>query len=480
MEDTSMLNIPPSPILLRLLIDSLLSAVWYNAPWLVVLSIAMTAFYALWANRTLYTLQQSTTIDSSPVVDRIIVVYAGVMTALLFWILFFHTVGSSYDRTVSYAVNTVVVVTICTYIAVRWLTHSGDMPSRLHVTSLTLSGLGLLNVWVALEQFKMIGTLTISMGLYVLFVWMFVILTAIRLYQGSVYSGETLQKRTISLFTVTTLLFVSGFSFQNIVHVHSSARHGSVDISEMALIPAGTFWYGCAGNQDAECASEERPGRWTYLDSFYIDRYEATVADYRACVTAGGCSSVGLRYPIWFHGEIHPEFAWACNWGKRGYEDHPINCIRWEQAAHYCQWKGERLPTDLEWEKAARGATDKRIYPWGNEGYTTTVYANIADESAGARMPHWLYQRNYNDGAIATAPVGSYREGISPYGIYDMIGNVEEWTSSWYDKEKGQHSLKGSSWHRSAEKARISFTYKSDMQSQPDYGGVRCASSPLH
>jgi hypothetical protein len=127
-----------------------------------------------------------------------------------------------------------------------------------------------------------------------------------------------------------------------------------------------------------------RPGGEQELPAFAIDRTEVTVAQFAACVDQGGCSSEGLTMP-YFDGSEHPDFAEFCNWQKR--DDHPINCVTWEQARTYCQWAGKRLPTEAEWEKAARG-TDGRKYPWGNDGFDKgTKVANIADESAGKRFP---------------------------------------------------------------------------------------------
>jgi formylglycine-generating enzyme required for sulfatase activity len=247
----------------------------------------------------------------------------------------------------------------------------------------------------------------------------------------------------------------------------------------MALVPAGPFWRGCAGEADADCAPLEEPGHVERLGPFWIDQREVSVAAYRDCVRAGACSGEGLRVPVWFHGEVHEEFAWACNWGKRGRDQHPVNCVSWHQARDHCAWLGKRLPSEAEYEKAARGASDHRIHPWGDRGYAgAPPLANIADRSALSRLPHWPALASYDDGAVATAPVGAYSEGASPFGVLDLVGNVEEWTSDWYDAEHTLRSIRGGSWHRAAEHARISHRYPSDPASHPDYGGFRCVWSP--
>jgi formylglycine-generating enzyme required for sulfatase activity len=260
--------------------------------------------------------------------------------------------------------------------------------------------------------------------------------------------------------------------------VTPTAKDSHPVLDGMVLIPAGMFWFGCANTKDRNCDKDEMTGRWMYASTFWIDRYEVTTEQYRACVQAGACTYSGLKIPVWFNEERHPELAWSCNWGKRDRDKHPINCVSWSQATQYCAWLNKRLPTDIEFEKAARGDKDDRIYPWGDDSYGTgAVYANIADKSALSEFPDWPAHRSYDDGAIATAPVGSYPDGISPYGVYDLIGNVEEWTSDWYDEAKSYRSIRGASWHRAPTVARISREYPSAMSSQPDYGGFRCAFS---
>ena len=151
-----------------------------------------------------------------------------------------------------------------------------------------------------------------------------------------------------------------------------------------------------------------------YLDGFWIDKYEVTVDGYKKCVDGGGCSAPSTTSTY-----CSGKYAKGNNWGKAGRGDHPVNCVDWDQAGAYCKWKGKRLATEAEWEKAARG-TDGRKYPWGNEK-ASCDRAVMGDGGKGC-------------GRDSTWPVGSKPGGVSPYGAHDMAGNVFEWTSDWYGK----------------------------------------------
>ena len=169
---------------------------------------------------------------------------------------------------------------------------------------------------------------------------------------------------------------------------------------DMVLVPAGKFWMGCNGTVDSSCGSDEKPGHDVYLDAFEIDKTETTVSAYGACWSAGPCET-----PL--------KYSSGCNWGIAGKEDHPVNCLDWDDAKAYCEWSGKRLCTEAEWEKAARG-TDGRRYPWGNAEPTCTLAV-------------------MNGCPGDTQAVGSIPAGASPYGALDMAGNVWEWVADWYD-----------------------------------------------
>jgi formylglycine-generating enzyme required for sulfatase activity len=167
----------------------------------------------------------------------------------------------------------------------------------------------------------------------------------------------------------------------------------------MVLVPAGEFIMGSDIDQAAA-----RPAHPVYLDTFYIDKYEVTQARYRECIEAGGCATdYGklLNTPIW--------------------DQHPMMDITWYDAQEYCEWRGGSLPSEAQWEKAARG-TDERKFPWGNEPVTCE-------------------RVRYGECGWMTDPVGSHPAGASPYGAEDMAGNVWEFVYDWYQQDYYEHSL---------------------------------------
>jgi len=170
-----------------------------------------------------------------------------------------------------------------------------------------------------------------------------------------------------------------------------ATRVNEMDGAIYVFVPAGPFTMGTDSGDD-----DEGPAHTVHVDSFWIMRTETTNALYAACVGAGACTAPGNS--VW----NDPDFA-----------DHPVTHVTWEQASAYAVWAGGRLPTEAEWEKAARG-TDQRAYPWGSEATSNELL-------------------NFNFAVGSTTPVGSYPAGASPYGALDMAGNVEEWVADRYD-----------------------------------------------
>lgn len=202
---------------------------------------------------------------------------------------------------------------------------------------------------------------------------------------------------------------------------YDNTRIGSKP-NEMVLVPAGKFIRGTNGR-----LPDEGPQHTLYVDSFYIDKYEVTNLQYLASL-----KDTGRKPPKDFvNGNVPP-----------GKVDHPVVYVSWYDAKAYCEWAGKRLPTDIEWEKAARG-TDGRTYPWGDEFDIKYVNSPV----------RWEQLNLIGD----TTPVGAFEKGKSVYGLYDMSGNVWEWTSSRYEPYPGNtrkselyggnyRTLKGGSW----------------------------------
>ena len=237
---------------------------------------------------------------------------------------------------------------------------------------------------------------------------------------------------------------------------HPKAASGKVQEQSMVLVPAGEFTMGSSTGD-----ADERPVRQVYVDAFYMDKHQMSVGKYGTFLEATSHEA--------------PE-----DWDimdKPVHQKRPVINVDWADADAYCKWAGKRLPTEAEWEKSARG-TDGRIYPWGNE-LPTDFRANMKKEI-------------WNNHVVLT-PVGMFEAGKSPYGIYDMAGNVWEWVSDWYDQDyyktgslrnptgppKGDYKVvRGGSWGSSPKDLR-----SSDRESRlPSFGGLgtgfRCAKTP--
>ena len=191
----------------------------------------------------------------------------------------------------------------------------------------------------------------------------------------------------------------------------SSTWNFTIMISEMVYVPAGEF---TMGSDPGEGDSNEEPEHTVYLDAYYIDKYEVTNRQYCDFMNEWGSNDDGEGHSLLDLDDADCQIyeSGGTYYVESGKDSFPVIEVSWYGAKTYCEWRGGRLPTEAEWEKAARG-TDERKYPWGN-GEPDDTYAN------------------YGGIAGHTTPVGSYEKGESPYGCYDMAGNVYEWCNDWY------------------------------------------------
>jgi formylglycine-generating enzyme required for sulfatase activity len=238
--------------------------------------------------------------------------------------------------------------------------------------------------------------------------------------------------------------------------------------ASMVLVPAGEFLMGSdAGDMD------ERPQRRVYLDPFQIDRYEVTNLQYRRFLLAIG-REPPERWPeryMAFHPDGDP--GWRGTDFPAGEAMYPVVAVNWEDATAYCAWAGKRVPTEAEWEKAARGS-DGRTYPWG-DGWDPNK-ANVGATGIGY-----------------TQPVGSYPDGASPYGALDMAGSVWEWVADLYGRQyytcapdrnppgpesgTGERILRGGAWDSAPDHVRVSYRNATHCFGPNFRNGFRCARS---
>lgn len=242
---------------------------------------------------------------------------------------------------------------------------------------------------------------------------------------------------------------------------------GPFDPAEMITIPATRFEMGCRPAEGLLCVPGTTP-HMVSLDSYQIDKYMVTFGRYQACIDAGACSK--------------PYEGAACNFGMPWADDHPVNCVTYQQAEEVCAFEGKRLPTEAEWALAARGP-ESLIFPWGNDREPSCDLVVMNQKRDGQMGP--------GCGAGTTQPVGTRPEGQSPFGLMDVNGNLWEWTSDWYSETYFAQSpeqnptgpatgtdkvLRGSSWtSRRRDELALTVRFNYAPKGQGYVVGVRCA-----
>ena len=234
-------------------------------------------------------------------------------------------------------------------------------------------------------------------------------------------------------------------------------------------VPKGEFEM---GSEDG--FEDERPVHTVALDGFWIDRTEVTNAQYLRCVEAEACKAPGL---------LNTEFR------DPGKTDHPKVNVKWFDAETYCEWAEARLPTEAEWEYAARGP-EGRVFPWGDEfdgirlNYCDANCPQFAERAIGVT----LADETVDDGYEETAPVGSYEGGASWCGALDMAGNVREWVAGWYGEYPSEHRenppgptsgeqrvMRGGSWLANPDLVRGATRFYTESSYTFKGLGFRCA-----
>ena len=292
---------------------------------------------------------------------------------------------------------------------------------------------------------------------------------------GSAAASSVLPNGAMAQTVLKNELSAPKFAARPQVAKNSPAASRPAAQANMVLVPSTLFE---RGDLAGEGGANERPAHWVSVGGFWISKYEVTNREYLVFVEATGRHQPEWRDP---QSKYHYESGSDNFYKKLGaalYDpDYPVVGVSWYDAEAYCEWKSQqtgtkfRLPTEAEWELAARGAETKHKFSWGNSAPQPAKGGNIADESLKAVYADLrMIWRAYNDNFIYTAPVGKF--GANVYGLYDMTGNVWEWCNDWYGENEYQRrmdnnptgpatgkekAIRGGSWSDTPEKLRVAF-----------------------
>jgi len=253
----------------------------------------------------------------------------------------------------------------------------------------------------------------------------------------------------------------------------------------LILIPGGTF---DMGDTIGDGEPDEQPVHSVTLSDFYMGKTEVTVGQFRQFVEATGFQTDAEKQGwAWAWTGSKWEKVEGASWRNPGFaqgDDHPVVNVNWYDANEFCKWAGCRLPTEAEWEYAARNKGQAITYSWGNAKPAGNQGGNVADESARKKFPDWTSFKGYDDGYIFTAPVARF--DANELGLFDMTGNVWEWCFDWYDASYYQNSpdnnpqgpasgtarvIRGGSWNSDERNCRLSFRgWSSPSVKHVDFG----------
>jgi formylglycine-generating enzyme required for sulfatase activity len=252
--------------------------------------------------------------------------------------------------------------------------------------------------------------------------------------------------------------------------------HAPSDGATLVYIPAGQFWMG-AEEYEAGPRFDQLPKHAVTLAGYWIDQTEVTNRQYEMCVSAGACLP-----PAKDHSSTRKLY-----FGNPDYKDYPVVWVSWNDAAQYCQWAGRRLPSEAEWERAARGDSGKLLFPWGSSAPDGSQ-ANLCDANCTLAGQNAAIDDGYSD----TSPAGFFPTGASPFGVLEMAGNVWEWVQDYYDAryyaaspaanppgplQGDQRVLRGGSFENQAQDLHAANRFFFDPQAATSSFGFRCAAS---